>query len=277
MRQHDRWHVCAGVALCLVLPALATAQPEPVAEAVAEAEEPVAVEALPAPEFVAWSLRLSAGLGVGTRDFDLPRDGVIYQTRGGVFPAAELGFELDHLVSDDIIIGLHIRYQSSVGLRLVEHLTDGSTHTRDTRSLRLSLALTPKFRLDAKGRWTLETPVGYGISDLHPAAHLETPAFLLAGPYVRAELQLWLGEKLVRVRIGPEAQWIAQVGEELVARGVAKSGLGLGGVGAIAVALSPHWMIEAAYGEWRTWLDSSQPGSFEDVTRFITARLLGTL
>src|SRR6185295_15623646 len=133
-RRRDRWRICAGMALCLVgssVSSLAAAQTQAQAEA------------------VPWSLHLSAGVGAGTRDFDLPQDGVIDQTRSGAFPAAELEFELDHLVSDRVMLGLLIRYQSSIGLRLVEHLTDGSEHARDTRSHRLELALAPTFRFDA--------------------------------------------------------------------------------------------------------------------------------
>jgi hypothetical protein len=143
-----RWAVCIAVALGMALPLRAAAQD-------GAADPPVAAVRAP------WSLKLSAGAGIGSRSLDLPMDGRIYQTRSGFFPAVELGFELDHNVSDAVSVGLLIRYQSSVGLRLIEHLTDGTEHPRATRSEQLQLAITPTWRLDSRGHWALAAALGY--------------------------------------------------------------------------------------------------------------------
>jgi hypothetical protein len=259
--------VWLGVALGVAWSTRASAQTEPIAVA---AKSEAATEP-------SWSLRLSGGFGFGTRDFDLPRDGVIYESRTGIFPAADLGFELDHAASDHVGVGLHLRFQSSVGLSIVEQHTDGSERAQDLRSQRLELAIAPTFRFDTNGRWALLTSIGYGISDLRPEVHLETPGYFLAGPHLRAELQIPLAGERVRLRLGPEVQWIAHVGQELVHRGVAKSGFGAGGVAAVEVMLGRRWTVDASYRELRIWVDSSEAGAFEDVARFVTARLTGTL
>lgn len=260
--------VWLGVALGAAWSTRASAQTEPeaaLAKSVAATEPP------------SWSLRLSGGFGFGTRDFDVPRDGVIYEHRTGIFPAADLGFELDYAASDHFGVGLHLRFQSSVGLRIAEQHTDGSARAQDLRSQRLELAIAPTFRFDARGRWALFTSIGYGISDLRPEVHLETPGYYLAGPYLRAELQIPLAGDRVRLRLGPETHWIAQVGQELEHRGVAESGFGAGGAAAVEVMLSRRWIVDASYRELRIWVNSSDVGSFEDIARFVTARLTGTL
>jgi hypothetical protein len=225
-----------------------------------------------------WSLRLSAELGAGGRNIDLPRDGVVYQIRPGLFPAVGLGFELDHAASGAVTVGLLVRYQSSIGHGIVERHTDGSGLAMDVRSHRLELALAPTFDLDASRTWSLCASVGYAISNFRPEAHhLQTPAYSLDGPHLRAALQVAPWQRVVRLRVGPEVQWIVHVGQDLEDRGMAARGLGLGGEAAIELALGRRWILGASYRELRVWLDSVQAQRFEDVARFITARVSGKL
>jgi hypothetical protein len=100
---------------------------------------------------------------------------------------------------------------------------------------------------------------------------------VLGGPFLRVDLQLPLGTDLIRLRLGPEAQWIVQVGKELEHAGFATSGIGFGGVAALVIQLSERWIVDASYGELRVWLGSPQSESLEDVSRFVTARLSGAL
>ena len=279
--------LCMLLALGTALPLRTAAQEEQdgsSSEVSADEQAPLEPNAEPgantAPAAVGratWSLRLSAGVGVGSRALDLPMDGRIYQIRSGLTPAVDLGFELDHAVSQDVSVGLLIRYQSSVGLRIVEHLTDGTEHPRATRSQQLQLAIAPIWRLDSRARWALGAAIGYGISELRPESHLVTPAYFLGGPYARFELQLPLIGERVRLRAGPEMQWIAQAGQELLDRDVRPHGLAVGGEAALEVVLGRRWTVAATYRELRAWLDSAQGGTFRDVTRFITARLSGVL
>jgi len=231
-----------------------------------------------APTTNPWSLRLSAELGAGRRDIDIPREGVVQQIRTDLFPLAGLGFALDHAASEAITLGLLVRYQTSVGLGISEQHTDGSVRPLDVRSHRLELAVAPTLRLDESGTWALGASAGYGLQNFRPEAHeIVTPAYSLAGPHLRMELQLGPWDGLIRLRAGPEIQWITHVGQDLVDRGLASRGLGVGGEAAIEVALGQRWAIRASYREMRSWLDSSQVQSFEDVARFVSASLSGKL
>lgn len=251
-----------AVMLAVALPTRASAQ---------SASEPV-VQASP------WSLRLSAEIGAGGRDIDLPMDGVVYQIRPGLFPAVGLGFELDHAASGAVSVGLLLRYQSSIGHGIVEQHTGGIGHPMDVRSHRLELALAPTFDLDASRTWSLCASAGYAISNFRPEAHhLQTPAYSVDGPHLRAALQLAPWQGVIRLRVGPEVQWIVHVGQDLEDRGIAARGLGIGGEAAIELALGRRWILGATYREMRVWLDSAQAERFEDVARFITARVSGKL
>lgn len=227
--------------------------------------------------FTSWTLQLAAGAGVGARELELPADGVVYVTRTGLFPAIDLAFELDHHASRAFRVGLHARYQTSLGLRIAERHSGGSERVQRLRSHRLELALVPALKLDGAGRWTLLAQLGCGTVDLRPETHVFTPGYFLAGPFLRAELQLPLGPDGLRLRLGPEAQWIALVGDELPHRGIDSNGFGLGGAAVIELQLGERWLVDASYRELRVWLDSSQPESLVDVSRFITARLTGML
>lgn len=239
------------------------------------AAEPARDEA-PSPS--PWSLTLSAEAGAGSSDIDVPMDGIVYRIRPGFFPIAGVGFELDHAFSRAIDLGLLVRYQSSVGAGIVEQRTDGSERPIDFRSHRLELALAPTFELDDDGTWALLAAAGYAIRNFRPEAHdVVTPGYSLAGPHLRVELRFSPFERLIRLRVGPEVQGILHVGQELVDRGMASRGLGLGGEAALELALGSYWSLQMAYREIHAWLDSAQTQRFEDVARYITARVSGTL
>jgi hypothetical protein len=267
-----RWTLWLGAAVASAGAAPAFAQTDVSdAPAAASDSEP------PRSKLPNWQLRLAAGGGFGTRDLDLPRDGAVYQTRTGVFPAVDVGFTLDHAFSDDFSVGLHARYRTSVGLRITEHHTGGTERAQHLRSHRIETGLASSVRLDAQGLWMLTASLGYGMSDLRPEVHLQTPGYVLGGPFLRAELQLPLGTDRIRLRLGPEAQWIVEVGRELTYAGFATSGVGFGGTATLEILLSERWSVDATYNELRAWLDSPQSQSLQDASRFVTARLTGAL
>ena len=57
----------------------------------------------------------------------------------------------------------------------------------------------------------------------------------------------------VRLRVGPEVQWIAQVGQELMDRDVATHGLAVGGAAALELVLGRRWTVAATYRELRAF------------------------
>jgi len=260
---------CYGLACFVLALAAQIALPQ---NAVAEASGGRAEAA-----FAAWTLRLAGGAGIGGRELELPADGVVYVTRTGLFPAIDLGFELDHHVSPKFHLGLHARYQTSIGLQIAEQHPGGSERVQRLRSHRLELAIAAALDLDDARRWAILVRLGCGVVDLRPESHVFTPGYFLAGPYARAELQLPLGVHGLHLRLGPEAQWIVLVGRELPHRGIGSEGVGIGGVASIELQLGDRWTLDASYRELRVWLASSQPESLVDVSRFITAGLTGSL
>lgn len=265
----SRWSWRSSV-LCLTF--LAAASYARAQDSAAEDE----ASPLPAAEAVPWSLQLSAEAGVGTRNVDLPRDGVIYQVRSGVYPALGVGFQLDYHGGEPFSIGLVARYQTSIGLMLNEQLTDFTTHARKTRSHVFEVGIAPTFRIGSAG-WAIGGALGYSVTELDPQNHLETPSYHLGGLHGRLALQAPLGTEQVRLVVSGEGQATLQVGDELTARGVSARGWGAGGGAAFELGLSERWTVAISYRELHYWLGSQQGASFVDALRFVTAQLRGRL
>lgn len=225
-----------------------------------------------------FHLRLAAGAGVGVRSIDLPRDGLVYEVRSGVFPAVELGFGLDYDASEAWTVGLLLRYQTSLGLVLRERRTDGSEQTRDTRSSRLEAGLSTTVRFGA-GPFGIGGALGYAIVNLHPQGHLLTPAFHLGGPFARLSLAFGFLDNRLRLRVGPEAHLVVQVGDELLEvtslRG-STAGMGLGGEASLELDVAPL-TFGLTYRELHRSVDSGGDATVNDVARFATFRLTGEL
>ena len=137
------------------------------AQAEAPAQEGAATER-------SWTMQLSAEAGVGLRNIDLPRDGVVYQVRTGAYPALGTGFRLDYHGSPSFRLGLVARYQSSIGLSLQEQLTDGTQHARKTRSHHVDVAIGPEWQASESG-WGFGAALGYQLWELDPRRDLGLP------------------------------------------------------------------------------------------------------
>jgi hypothetical protein len=246
-----------ALAVGITVPGFASAQ-----------ESPAKSEHETTPE---WSARLSGESGVGMRRFELPMDGVVYHTDAGVFPVAGVALEIEHAASASVSIGLLGRYQTSVGLDIIELHTDGSRVPIEVRAHRFEGGLTPTFHFDEERLWALALCAGYGLLGFRPLLHLVTPAYTLSGPFVRAQLQLPVFTDVLRLRAGPEAQWIVQVGDELKERGMDAMGVALGGEAALDLAIGHHLTVHASYREAWSMIASSQDRSFKDIARFATA------
>lgn len=223
-----------------------------------------------------WSVQLSAEAGVGMREVDLPRDGVITQVRSGGYPALGVGFVLEHHAAQRFSVGLTARYQTSIGLTLHDQLAGGAAHERSTRSHHFEAGIAPRLHWDDSG-WEVGAFLGYGIVELDPLNHLVTPSYHLGGGHMRLSVRVPLGTERVGLCLGPEAQWILHTGAELRERGVATNGFGAGGQAAIELRLGPRWTVAASYRELRYWLSTQQGPSFGDAVRVISAQLRGTL
>lgn len=229
-----------------------------------------------ADELATWTMQLMAETGIGMREVELPRDGLLFQVSTGVFPALGLGFTIDHHPSKRFSIGLSARYQSSIGLVLTEQLTDGTKHPRNTRSHHFEIGLAPMLRLGDTG-WAIYGALGYALSELDPENHLVTPSYHLGGPFARVGLQLPLGAQSVRLRLESDGQLVMQMGDELLALGAETRGLGVGASAALDVSLGGRWTVAATFRELRYWLGTRQGPSFTDSARFVTVQLRGLL
>lgn len=276
MRRHgSRWLAVLALAQCLAAWTRGLAQANESSDAGAEADsEGSSDEPVTAVSTKAWALRLSGGLGLGAREFQLPMDDVAYRVETGLFPAVDLGFELERATSSAFAVGLWLRYQTSIGLVITEQHTDGGQHSRDTRSEWVEAAVRSRLRLGVA--WELSALVGYALSELRPVGHLVVPAYFLGGPYLRVELQLAMWHERVRLRIGPEAQWIAAIGSELEHLGIASGGFGVGGTATLEARLNAHWSAALSYRELRSRLEASG-SKFEDAARFALVYVTGAL
>lgn len=231
------------------------------------------------PEPSPFVVRLSIGAGFGIRSLDLPRDRLVYEVRTGLAPALEAAFALEYAAGGPWTFALLTRYQTTVGMVLVERRTDSSEQRRDTRASRLEVGVTTTLRF-GDGPLGVAAALGYAISDLRPRGHLLTPAYHLGGPFGRLELVAEIVAERLRLRVGPEAHMIMQVGQELVdntdLQGTA-DGLGFGGEAVVEYVLAP-FALGLSYREiHRSVSAGAADAEVKDVSRFATFRLTGEL
>ncbi|MDH5673308.1 MAG: hypothetical protein OEZ06_14235 [Myxococcales bacterium] len=219
----------------------------------------------------------SAGMGVTLRAVDLPSDGAILQLRSGLYPAFEVGFALLHETTDSVTTRLGVRYQSSL-LRqpVIELHVDGSERALGLRSHRLELELAPSLRLDQAGRWALSPSLAYALLNLRPEVHhLLTPSYSLGGPLLRLSLSVALIAERLLLHIGPEVQYLLQVGDGLREHGVDTSGLALGAEAGLELQLSATLSLRMGYRQKHALIGSSEGRHFRDVSHFGTLSLVG--
>jgi hypothetical protein len=230
----------------------------------------------PAPER-AISLHAAAGLGVGTLAFTLPTAQGVQRLPDTPFPAVELALRVHAVPRARVSLETLLAYQSSLGLELLLEPQFSLPERVDVRAHRLELSFAPVLRLFAKdGDVALAFPIGFAFHAFVPESHqyptLAVHAF--GGPQLRTELWLKLGE-LVRLRIGPELQWIVLVDGAMRGEGACCQGLAVGGQGVLEASVGPVFRVAFAYRESRTFVPVVS--RFEGVERFLTARIAGEL
>lgn len=218
--------------------------------------------------------QLSAGVGVGARDFAVPEGARLLSVDTGLFMVAELGVRLRYRVTDRVRVALLARYQTSL-FHSIDEQQAGAVRNREVRVHRLDVGGASTLRLDGDGGVVLRLGLGYGVSDFRPAGDLLVPTFTLAGPYGRAGLRVSVFDG-VEVTLAPEAQWILSVGQELRALGVAATGAAVGVEAAVMVEIGDV-RVGATYRQRHAGLAGDAGGRFSDVARFATLRLEATL
>ena len=172
-----------------------------------------------------------------------------------------------------------LRYQTSLGMRVDQPLLFALPSEVAARSSRLELSLAPIFRLGSGAdSMSLAVPIGASVRSLQ-AEHrdLPLPSYSLFGPHMRFEARAPIGPYFT-LRIGPELQWIAVVGNRLRDEGTAGSGVGLGFELGVSINFTRYFGLELTFREAHAFV-SGKAGraDFEDIERFATLQLSGRL
>jgi hypothetical protein len=144
------------------------------------------------------------------------------------------------------------------------------------RTQRVELSVAPVVRLGASASAVaLAFPIGFAYRTFVTEEHqYPVPRYSLGGPLLRAEATIHLGE-VVRLRGGPEAQWIILISPSLSDEGACCQGLGLAGQAALEADLGEYLRVALAYREGRSSIPLS--ALFKDVERLLVVRLSGEL
>jgi hypothetical protein len=227
----------------------------------------------------AITVQVILGAGIGTRSFLRPTLMGPQRLDDALFPALDTGLAVQLWPAESVSLGLRLSYQSSLGLEIRQPPPFAIPNEIGARAERVELSFAPTFRLgDARDSIALAFPIGFGMRTLWPEAH-EFPlvGYSLAGPQLRIELIVPFSDSL-RLRIGPELLWAVALDQTLQDQGVASQAIALGGEAAIGVQLGAVLGLELSYRESHGFASTTRTTAlFEDVERFATLRLLGSL
>jgi hypothetical protein len=235
----------------------------------------------PPPALPALRLTVFAGAGVGTRSMQrrLPAGGV-QRLETSVFPAADIGLHVRIWPEEEFSLDVLARYETSVGWTVEETPPFALADEQDVRAERAELSVGPSFRLGASpNSAALTFPVGLTLRTLWPELHDQlTPGYSLVGAHLRAELSIGFGEAL-RLRLGPEVQWIFAIDRAILDAGITAMGIAVGGEAVLQIPLGRRLALEFAYRESHAFAprEGETGRIFKDIERFATARLAGTL
>lgn len=223
-------------------------------------------------------LRVSTGVGVGSRAFALPTSLGVEQLRTAPFATAEasVGYRLwpERRLGVDLIA----EYRTSLAWTLEQRPLFALPERIEARSQRIAASISPRLRFaSAANRVIISLPLGFGMSSFWPRPRqFPVRDFVLAGPLVRAELQFEIAQR-VSVRLGPELQWLLLSSPSLRNSGLEPSaGLTLAGEAALEVRVSTALRLALCYRESHARVPSTT-SALEDSERYATARISGEL
>ena len=263
----------------------ASLEDEPELDAVAETELTESAdsdlaaegEALLAPESGGdLVLHAATGVGVGTLSFARPIAQGVQRLPATAFAALELALRAHAWPHDALSLETLLAYQTSIGLELQFDPLFGLPEEIDVRTQSFEVSAAPVLRLGEEDSGiALAFPVGFAFRSFVTEVHeFPVAGYGVGGPLLRAEFWLRLGE-LVRLRIGPEAQWIVIVDGPMRREGACCQGVAIGGQGVLEASVGPVFRVAFAYHESRAFVPLDY--RFEDVVRYLTARIAGDL
>lgn len=219
---------------------------------------------------------VSAGAGVGTREFSVPTENGVLGLDTAVFPAAALALAVDvePTARGRLSLGADVEYQTSVGLVTTDMRIDGSVRETGSRSQRLVAGLHLAYRVDdPSSAPSFTASLGWASLSFSSVAPITLPDYGLGGPVLALGVEVPFGDGAASLSITPEAQWIAVVGDALRALGVAGDAVCIGGSARLRVRLVDALAAELAYREAHALLGGTFGGG-ADVERFATLRLV---
>jgi len=244
-------------------------RPEPTAEAGAVAE--------PKSGERAFSLYAGAGAGVGTLTFQRPTTAGVQKLPQTSFAAAEIQVRGHVLPKNRFSFEVLFAYQTSLGLVLQASPLFALPQNTPARWQHLEISVAPVIRLrDGATAPALAFPVGMLYASMFAAERQSAvPRYTFGGPQLRAELQLELS-KVVRLRLGPEAAWLALVSRSLTEAGACCQGMALSARGALEARAGEAIRVALTYAESHAFVPAGS-WRFSNVDRLLTVRLAGEL
>jgi hypothetical protein len=225
----------------------------------------------------ALSLYAGAGAGVGTLMFQRPTPEGVQKLPQTAFAAAELVLRGRAWPKNRFSLEALLAYQTSLGLVLQASPLFALPQNVDVRWQRVELSIAPVIRLgeDAKAP-ALAFPLGMVVDSLFAGVHqFSVPNYTFGGPQLRAELLLEISN-VIRLRAGPQAQWLLLVAHSLKQEGACCQGIGFGGRGAIEARVGEAIRVALAYSESHAFVPAGA-WRFTSVDRFLTVRVAGEL
>jgi hypothetical protein len=221
-------------------------------------------------EYPALHVRVSGGVGLGSRDVSWPMSGETWSVDTGMFAAFDLTASFHVAVASAFALGLDLSYQTSAAAQIDEMHRAGATEQLGIRANQLAAM----FAFAIGGPSITITPaLGYETRGLRPAVHhLLTPSYSLAGPAARLGARFAFTDAF-SLRVVPELQYVF-VGDALREQGVSQTGLAVGGEVALELAVSDAISIELSGRMAHAWMSTTSDASATDTERFATARLV---
>lgn len=230
------------------------------------------------PEEVRPVLAIAAGLGVGTREFVLPRAEGTQDLATSAFVTADLDVLYSAWSGHRVALEVRTTYQTSVAWHIELRPLFALPQDIPARSQRGELSAAPIVHFaNPTSALAVAFPVGLAFRSFWPQFHqFPVQNYLLGGPVVRAELRVPLGAH-VKLRAAPELQWLIFTSASLRALELeATSGLALGVEVSLQASLTRALRAVLAFRYSRATVPSPNL-PLEDTERYITARIAGEL
>ncbi len=215
-----------------------------------------------------------AGIGFGTREFEVPAEFGIVSLGAAIFPAAALalGVEIEPTARGQLTVSGRFEYQTSLGLVTTDRRVDGTERETGSRSQLIAAGLGLAYRLgESLDTVSLEARLAWVALSFTSEAPVSLPDYTLQGPALSLGVSIPIADRLFTLELFPEARLIVDVGA-LGTFGVSSTGGSIGGTAAVRLRMLPELFAELAYRESHAFLDAPRGGA-TDVERFATVRV----